>query len=188
MCTVDNNIHCRIHGLKVINDLTKQNALVPISNISCMTIDPQILTTAIFHALNKHDIFKTLTEVRIENQPALTNPTMKAVAATVFSYFVFLNITHNLNMKIKYVSPATKIKFNVELIQFINTKFTAHGESKKDKCKCKMCKLEVELKANSDSFGLNYGKYKFSYEVFKVLSVLQTEKKLIDAKLAHKME
>jgi hypothetical protein len=60
-----------------INEWTNINLIEDNENKKCMKINPQILYTSIFNALNKYESFKTLNEVRIENQPALINPTMK---------------------------------------------------------------------------------------------------------------
>ena len=184
---INDDIYCKQHSDRFVKQFTKNNSLREISKTNCMTTDSQVLCTNIFNSLNKYESFKTLNEVRIENQPGLTNPTMKAVASTVFAYFVFLNVTYNLNIIIKYVSPATKIKYSDDFIVFMNNKITEH-DNKNGLCKCKLCKLNIEFKKNSEEFTTNYTKYKFSYEVFKLLSILYTEKKLIDSNLSHKLE
>lgn len=187
-CIISNSIYCKQHSDKFVKEFVKKNSLQEINKTNCMTTDPQLLCTSIFNALNKYESFKLLNEVRIENQPGLTNPTMKAVASTVFAYFVFLNVTYNLNIIVRYVSPATKIKYSDDFINFINNKINEHNIDKKEKCKCKLCKLDIEYKKNNEEFTINYSKYKFSYEVFKLLSILYTEKKLIDNNLSHKLE
>jgi hypothetical protein len=187
-CMINDNIYCKQHSDKFVKQFVKNNSLRPINKTNCMTTDPQILCTNIFNALNKYESFKLLNEVRIENQPGLTNPTMKAVASTVFAYFVFLNVTFNLNIIIKYVSPATKIKYSDDFILFMNNKINEHSNTKKESCKCKLCKLNIEFKKNNEQFTINYTKYKFSYDVFKLLSILYTEKILIDNNLSQKLE
>ncbi len=113
---------------------------------------------------------------------------MKSIASIVFAYFVFLNITHNLNIKIMYVSPAAKIKYSNELVEFISNKINEHNHNKKNTCKCKICKLKNELQKNNDDHLMNYNKYKFTYDVVKLLGVIYTEKILIDNHLSHKYE
>ncbi len=187
-CSIDDNIYCKQHGDKLFKQTNKNNSLQSITKTNCLKTDPQVLCSCIFNELNKYDSFKTLNEVRIENQPGLKCPTMKAVASTVFAYFVFLNITYNLNITIRYVSPATKIQYSIELLEFINNKINEHNKDKKANCKCNTCKLNIELKKNIDDFEIDYNKYKFSYDVFKLLSVFYTEKLLIDNNLSHKYD
>lgn len=171
---VDGTYCCTQHKNNRVNVITKDMMLKPIKKITCNSLNPQMLCTIVYNELGKYECFKTVNEIRIENQPALTNPIMKNVSSTIFSYFVFMSLSQNLNINVKYLSPTHKIKLDDNLVKFVTQKIDAHNLIKTQDCKCKLCKLSNNIKEK-----------KFSYESTKLLSIMQTEKTLIDHNLVH---
>lgn len=47
-------------------------------------------------------------EVLVENQPALKNPKMKAIAETIFAYFLIAEVERGLPLRVRYVAAARK--------------------------------------------------------------------------------
>jgi len=177
----DDCLYCCTHKNIKIKAKYKEMSIKQIKTKKCMTIDPQILCEKIYVKLNQFDYFKEASNVYIENQPVYINPIMKSVSSMIFSYFVYLFKLNNFeNRIIKFVSPVYKINITPELIKFIESKIDKHKDDKKDKCKCKLCCIEHDLLSNKTQFGENYSKFKFSYGSIKELSIIYTEKILID--------
>jgi hypothetical protein len=126
---------------------------------------------------------RTITEIRIENQPSYINPEMKAVASMVLAYFVSLNVLYNLNINIVYVSPGSKIKYTEAFITFIMNKINVHKVTKKPNCKCDICKVDTMLLENLTKHQLNYASYYFDHENVKLVGVYYTEYILIENNL-----
>lgn len=171
---------CDKHKNVLMNELVKEYELKPIKNSKCTNIDPQDLCKKMYNKLDEIDYLKSMDKVYIENQPSLLNPTMKTASAMLFSYFVFFNKANNLNMIIKFVSPGAKIKLDNDMINFTNDYIKEHNSVKREDCKCRICKLEIELKANREKFKDLYAKYKFNYDSVKELGIIYTTKILKD--------
>lgn len=182
---VDGVAYCKPHSEQQSKKLIKNNSLQVMKKKKCSDIEPQIICARIFENLNKYEILKTVTEVRIENQPSYINPEMKAVASMVLAYFVSLNVMHNLNMNIIYVSPGSKTKYTEQFINFIIGKIDQHKTTKKANCKCEICKLDTEILNNKTDHALNYEKYYFDHERVKLVGIYYTEYLLIENNLGH---
>lgn len=74
------------------------------------------LTEKMYEKLDNDPEFINVNEVLIENQPTLTNPTMKSIACVLFSYFIMRGLHEKKNngiMKdVKFISPNNKLKVN----------------------------------------------------------------------------
>jgi hypothetical protein len=183
---VDNISYCSSHSNAALNRLVKENSIKPLKKNNCMTYDPQTLFTALFKKLSELTFLKNVHEVYIENQPSFKNPTMKTVSTMLFSYFAHYSLQHNLKMLVKFVSPSFKIALTSQLETFVQTCIKEH--IKKKDCKCRICKLDLELKANKEKFLEEYSKYKFSYDAVKELGIIYTKKVLKDNKLTDKFK
>ena len=81
--------------------------------------------------------------VVIENQPAKKNKTMKAIADSIFNYFICRGIidkerTNSLINKVTYISPSNKLKINEE-----KTNETLKGKTLSEKYRLRK-KLGIE--------------------------------------------
>lgn len=175
---------CKVHKEMYIKNKFKEISIKPIKSKNSKSFDPQSLCENMYTKLKEIEIFKTVDEVYIENQPTLINPVMKSVASMLFSYFVFMFKENKLSDKIvKFVSPSTKINITSDLILFVKSKINEHIQSRKVKCGCRLCKLENDLLQNEKEYGEDcekYTKYKFAYDSLKELGVLYTELTLMD--------
>lgn len=186
--TIDGIDYCTPHKNSILKKKIKEYTIKPIKKTSCMSTDPQILFTSLYNKLEELSFIKLVNEVYIENQPAFKNPTMKAVSTMLFSYFAFYSLKNKLDIKVKFVSPSFKIILNKELEIFVNEYIKQHSESKKEKCKCRICKLSDDLKTNKAKLEENYAKYKFSYDSIKELGIIYTKKILKDKELTDKFK
>ena len=173
--TVNGLEYCKVHADQHSKQLIKSITLQPYKKKGCDDVEPQVLCRKLFDILNSYEVLRTVSEVRIENQPAKKNAKIKSVASMVMAYFVYLNITYNLNINIIYVSPGGKIVFSDGLIVFMNGKITEHKMNIKKPCKCPICKLEKELNNNKEKFATNYKSYRFEYESEKLIGIYYTE-------------
>ena len=118
-CKENNNYYCKNHGK---NYITKNNnfykiKLIP-KQIKSTKIDPEILSLKMYSKLDAINDLLDIDIVLIENQPSLTNPTMKLIASFLFSYFVIKGLNNKENSRInnvKFISPSNKLKMNKEV-------------------------------------------------------------------------
>src|SRR5437016_13928099 len=90
-----------------------------------------------------------MNEIYIENQPSFINPIMKTITSMLFSYFIYMfKFNKEDNKIVKFVSPSVKINIDEKLIIFSENKINEHKLNKKENCKCRLCKLDLELKEN----------------------------------------
>lgn len=178
---IDDCICCKAHKETLLKKKLKDLSPQPIKKKSTYT-DPQVLCESMYTKLSELvDDFKNVDEVYIENQPTHINPIMKSVSSSLLSYFVFLFQSNKLSGKIvKFVAPSSKITMTKELLDKLNTKITEHNTTKNQECKCRICKLDVELKLNKEQHNETYTEYKFGYEVTKELGMIYGEKILED--------
>ena len=177
---IDDCICCKSH--KEILLKNKIKGLTPQLIKKKNTVsDPQVLCEKMYSKLSEIKEFEDVDEVYIENQPTHINPIMKSVSSALLSYFVFLFQSKNLQNKIvKFVAPSSKISITKDLIDKIETKIELHNATKENNCKCRLCKLQAELKLNKEQNNENYTDYKFGYESTKELGIIYSEKVLID--------
>ncbi len=112
------NIHyCKSHHESVSKKYMEKYSITEYrkNKISKMSIkDIQLNLIRIF---DNNPQFLQVTEVIIENQPALKNPTMKSIASVISNYFLIRGIVdkEKTNSKIKHVQficPCNKLKIN----------------------------------------------------------------------------
>jgi len=103
------NYYCNTHAPKCKKNILTNCAKHPIQNLS----------NNLFEILDSEKMFLTVSEVLIENQPSLKNPTMKTIATLIFSYFVMRGIIDKNTTKsnitdVRFISPSNKLKVNKE--------------------------------------------------------------------------
>lgn len=185
---IDNCVCCEKHKNLKLKEKIKECSLKPIKKTKCTSTNPQVLCNNMYDKLDNLEYLKNVNNVRIENQPALKNPTMKTVSSMLFSYFCFISKSNNIEMDIKFVSPGAKICIDKDLIKFINEYITEHNQIKRINCKCRICKLDTELKNNTEKFNDTYTKYKFGYDSIKELGIIYTFKIFKDNNMNENLE
>ena len=174
----DNIQCCKNHKDIQLKATVKDLSLKPIKNKSCTDTSPEILCEKMYNKLSELD-FKDITHVYIENQPDKNN-TMRGVSSMLLSYFVFLSKSQNVKMNIKFVSASIKIKFDDSLLNYTTDYISNHNKIKKTDCKCRICKMDIELNRNKQDFNNDLSKYKFNYDSTKELGIIYTQKILKD--------
>ncbi len=118
---------CTKHKNQCIKDMKLLNVKQP----SIKDIDIDKLKYNLWILLDQIPELLKVDEVIIENQPSLKNPKMKAIAETLYNYFlcrglIDKKITISPITKVKYVSPSNKLKINKE-----NTKLVLSSSKNK---------------------------------------------------------
>jgi hypothetical protein len=135
--SLDNQFHlCQVH----FNQYTKKKKL-PKRN--CNTIKIEEIMLCMWKVLDSNSHLLEVDEVIIENQPAKKNKTMKAVADSVFNYFLCRGIidkerTKSTITKVSYISPSNKLKCNES-----NTNEVLSGKNSSEKYRLRK-KLGIE--------------------------------------------
>ena len=111
--SLDSKIHlCTVH----YNQYTKVKKL-PKRN--CNTIKIEEIILCMWKVLDQYPHLLEVDHVVIENQPAKKNKTMKAIADSIFNYFICRGIidkerTKSTIEKVTYISPSNKLKIKEE--------------------------------------------------------------------------
>ncbi len=185
---VNDCICCEKHKDMQLKEKIKEYSLKPIKKTKCTSTNPQLLCEKMYTKLDNLEYLKHINDVCIENQPALKNPTMKTVSSMLFSYFCFMSKAHNIKMNVRFVSPSVKICIDKDMITFINEYINEHNQIKRENCKCRICKLDIELRNNIEKFNEVYTKYKFGYDSIKELGIIYTFKIFKDNNMNENLE
>lgn len=104
------------------------------SAASCPTIDLQTTLIKRLSALDAHFGHLMIDTIIIENQPAKKNPKMKAIAGTLFDYYLIKGQIERANGLlidcVKYVSPSNKMKLDDQSIVALKNIKTASEKYK----------------------------------------------------------
>lgn len=104
---IDNTVYCDKHIEKI---KTQKSALCRVKNIGCMKEPLYELGKHLYEILDtKPEILKTK-KIVIENQPSLTNPTMKSISIILLSYFIMKK-----HPNVEFVAPSGKLKVYSQL-------------------------------------------------------------------------
>lgn len=111
----DKKHYCQTHYKSALNKAVKTYSVHPIKNTVVKKYPTSQLQINLVNTLDKFmPKFASLniTEVVIENQPSLKNPKMKAIASTLFDWFLIRGYTdRGLNIDlIKLMCPSNKLK------------------------------------------------------------------------------
>ena len=126
-CIIDiSSSYCTAHGKIMKNKIEKDNDLQKISKINANKIPLDKLAIKLYEELDKHTDFIQANEILIENQPSLTNPTMKSIMMLLYSYFIMNGLTNKKNndsriQLIKLIAPSNKIKMSSNAMTKIQT-------------------------------------------------------------------
>ena len=111
--SLDGKNYCKNHFNIHFKQIKNEKSLKKIIKINSNKIQIQQLAIRLFNELEKYPEFLNVNEVLIENQPSLTNPTMKTIAATLLSYFTLRGIIDKKTIQnIKFICPSNKLKIS----------------------------------------------------------------------------
>ncbi len=107
---------CNIHKKALVNKKQKDSQVCKIKRGKVTDTDTQVLATNMFTKLDAIPELLQVNEVLIENQPGLTNPTMKTVSTLLFSYFSMRGLVDRKNnsilTKVRFICPSNKLKIS----------------------------------------------------------------------------
>jgi hypothetical protein len=120
-----NKPYCKAHGLQQKVKMEKDKNVKDIVKKNANKISLDILSIKLFTELGKMKDFLTVNEILIENQPSLTNPTMKSIMMLLYSYFVIFGLSDNKDKSskieiIRFISPSNKLKVSSGAINEID--------------------------------------------------------------------
>ncbi|AYV80917.1 MAG: hypothetical protein Harvfovirus10_15 [Harvfovirus sp.] len=116
MIKTENIAYCKSHLDSHVKNLETDVSPQKISKGNANKIPLQILSVKLFKYLDQIPEFKDASEILIENQPTLKNPTMKTISSLLFSYFILRGIVDKPNpnnaeiMNVKFICPSNKLK------------------------------------------------------------------------------
>ena len=148
----DNNL-CKTHANMLVKKVNKNKQITKIKNTTSSKYSIDDLKLNLVNKLDKIDFLLDVDGVLIENQPGFKNPRMKAIASTVYDYFLIRGIvdkTKNSKIKfVKYISPSNKLKIDSD--KTIKTLGNA-GEDKKYKITKSLGIEYTKILINNDKF------------------------------------
>jgi hypothetical protein len=92
-----------------------KSELSSVKYINCLNVDIDDLKTAIVTKLDEQVlpliVSENIENVALENQPSLKNPRMKAIADSIYMWFLIrCKVDKNIVKTINYISPSNKLK------------------------------------------------------------------------------
>lgn len=113
----DKKTYCSCHYKQILSRYKSDRKLCKFKKNSCMKEPLYELGTRMYEKLDSYpDILKS-DKIVIENQPSLTNPTMKSISVLLLSYFIMKK-----HKCVEFVSPSGKLKVNEKLTKNILSK------------------------------------------------------------------
>jgi hypothetical protein len=107
---INNNYYCLPHAKKIQTIFNNEQKLYNIKNNNCMKEPLYDLGKKMYEELDKYPEILETQRIVIENQPSLTNPTMKSISILLFSYFIMKN-----HLCVEFISPSGKLKVNEKI-------------------------------------------------------------------------
>ncbi|MEM3062339.1 MAG: hypothetical protein QW303_02165, partial [Nitrososphaerota archaeon] len=126
--------YCSAHYKLMFNKKIKEFSLQPVKRLVVRKYPTTELQLALIRKLDglmEHFSKLGITEVIIENQPSMKNPKMKAIASTLFDYFMirgYVDRICNIEL-VRFVCPGNKLKFDRNK----TSKFFQNSRSKEKK-------------------------------------------------------
>jgi hypothetical protein len=140
---IENNFYCCKHAPKdekcedvMTNKNVAKTSLNKIGNILIDKLDeiPEILN---------------VTDVSIENQPCLKNPTMKSIQIMLYTYFL-IRLKHK-KITLTMVSAKNKLKFDIETEKSIELAKITNRYQKNKKMAIEFCRHFINNKENNNN-------------------------------------
>ena len=106
---------CTAHSKSFYKRIIDSYKVKPLKRKAVGSIDIDILKIELIKKLENRSDFLTVDSIVIENQPSMKNPKMKAIASTLYDYFLIRGIFdkkhNNSNIeRVKFMSPSNKLK------------------------------------------------------------------------------
>lgn len=121
----ETKVYCNAHLKKIQLSQSKENKLCNLKITGCMKEPLYDLGMHMYEALDKRPEILEVEKIVIENQPSLTNPTMKSISVLLLSYFIMKK-----HQKVEFISPSGKLKVNDILTKSILSKCTKKNKYK----------------------------------------------------------
>lgn len=110
-------IYCKVHIKMITKQYLIDNKLLKIKIIGCMKEPLYDLGSHLYNELDNRTYILDAQKIVIENQPSMTNPTMKSISILLLSYFIM-----HKHPCVEFVAPSGKLKINDELTKNILSK------------------------------------------------------------------
>lgn len=122
---LESKTYCDSHLKKIQAKQLSENKLCNLKVTGCMKEPLYDLGINMYEALDKRPEILDVDQIVIENQPSLTNPTMKSISVLLLSYFIMKK-----HPKVEFISPSGKLKVNEALTKSILSKCTKKNKYK----------------------------------------------------------
>ena len=136
--------YCSIHKKIEIKKLLSQYKLIKLEKTKATTATSYQLCLSLYQKLDTIPELLQVDKVLIENQPSLTNPIMKSIAAYLFGYYIYNGVLKSKTpLTVQYFSPSNKLKVNNGQIEKVKNEKPSKeiiGEKKTKQIKYKMTK------------------------------------------------
>lgn len=117
ICTFGTDSYCNIHESIFRNRFIRANKLKKIHKTGCMKDPIYDLGRRMYDILDTKYTILNSDKIIIENQPSLTNPTMKSISILLLSFFIARKYAN-----IEFIAPSNKLKVNEILTNAILSK------------------------------------------------------------------
>lgn len=114
---LDGKVYCTTHIKKIQTQQSSKEKLCSMKIVGCMKEPLYDLGTHMYEAIDKKPEILEVDRIVIENQPSLTNPTMKSISMLLLSYFIMKK-----HPNVEFISPSGKLKVNEQLTKAILAK------------------------------------------------------------------
>ena len=133
----ENEHYCTTHKRSVYNRWQKELTLQKYTGVKVKDIPLETLRLNIVRNLDKIPEVLQVDHVCIENQPSLKNPRMKAVADTLYTWYLIRGVVDNpVIQKIHFISPSNKLKKkNKEIAESASNKYRTTKQMGVSVCK-----------------------------------------------------
>lgn len=149
--SVDQQHVCSKHAPSVAKKAAKLSELKKVKPTKCADINLDEIKLSIWRRFDDMPFLLDVDEVVIENQPCLKAPKMKAIAETVYQYFLCRGIvdchrTRSSIKKVSYMSATNKLKLDQQFGHQADESVVADPPTKSDSRKYKETKTAgIEL-------------------------------------------
>jgi len=111
---LNSKTYCNAHLKRIQKKLTSENSLCRMKVVGCMKEPLYDLGTHMFASLDERPEILDVDKIVIENQPTLTNPTMKSISVLLISYFIMKK-----HKCVEFIAPSGKLKVNSQMTKNI---------------------------------------------------------------------
>lgn len=147
--TCNSEHYCSIHKNNLIKKYDKQITLDTYTAAKVKSKSVDEIKLSLIHKLDQRISLLQVEHVCIENQPSFKNPRMKAIADTLYTWFLIRGVVDKDIKGIHFISPSNKLKINGK-IDDINKQIAESTNKYKTTKKLSIEHTKDILKYNSD--------------------------------------